>query len=82
MRKFLFWLVKPFILSLIKDEIDCLREDIPDSDYLLNDNSFIYEISEQILYTGELLDNVEDRVRETLDALESRIEEIEEELKK
>lgn len=82
-------LIKRLFIALFNEEIEALtidlqarierlQEDV--SHDLLNDLSFPYEVSQEIIRDGDLCDEVEDRLRETLEMLEGRIDDIESQL--
>lgn len=79
-------LIKRLFLALFTEELEALeidfraRLDVLHHEIahdLMNDTSFIYDLSQKIIEEGDIKDGLEDSLRESLEALEGRIDDIE-----
>ena len=84
-------LIKRLFLALFKQELESLEADFQGrienlrqevTHDLMNDYSFFYEVTEHLIYDGEVTSVIEDNLRESLESLEMRIDELEQELNK
>ena len=84
-------LLKRLFLALFKEEIEALDNELRAhidttkdevAGELLNDSSFIYDVTQEIIFNRDIIDEIKDDLTESLDALESRIDELEEEISK
>lgn len=84
-------LLKRLFLALFTEELEALEidlrarieratEDVAQD--LLNDHSFTYALAQEVLYDGDVVSEVEDRIRESLEAIQDELRDLHEEVYK
>lgn len=84
-------LIKRLFLALFNEELEALKVELQDqidkaheeaASHLLNDHSFTYALAQEVIYDGDVVSEVEDRVRETLEAIQEDLRDLHEEMYK
>lgn len=83
-------LIKRLFLALFTEELEALEIDLRArierasedvAQELLNDHSFTYALAQEVIYDGDIVSEVEDKVKESLEGIDDDIRDLQEEIR-